>query len=99
MIKKKSRPKSAILKQEKYNRLREKTQAETHVRDLVDYLWENGCITSYECFKYLNNTRISSTVSILRHDYGVPVQMNMIERNGKRFGEYSIDWEAYDVQM
>lgn len=88
---------SANPKQDKYNKLRERTQAETHVRDLVDYLYRNKSITSYECFQLLNNTRISSTVSILRHDYGVPVVTDMIEKDGKRYGVYSIDWGCFDV--
>ena len=98
-MKRESRPKSANSRQEKYNRLRERTQAETHVRDLVEYLWTHGTITSYECFEKLNNTRVSSTVSILRHDYDVPVNMVMVQNGRKRYGQYSIDCEAYDVQM
>lgn len=88
---------SANPKHNKYNKLRKHMQDGTHVSDLFDYLYKNDTITPMECFVMLDNTRISSTVSILRHDYGVPVVTNMIEKDGKRYGVYSIDWGCLDV--
>ena len=80
-----------------YIKLRRQMQPGTHVRDLLDYLYSNPTITSYEAFKYLNNTRVSSTVSILRHAYGVPVVANMVNKNGKRYAVYSIPWGVWAV--
>jgi hypothetical protein len=87
---------TANLKRKNYIRLREQTQDGTHIRDLLDYLYKNDTITPMECFEYLNNTRISSTVSILRHDYNVPVQMEKVTKNGRTYGVYSIDWGCID---
>jgi hypothetical protein len=88
---------SANPKQEKYNKLRKHMQDGTHVSDLFDYLYRHDTITPMECFWALDNTRISSTVSILRHDYGVPVDMVKTTKNGRTYGVYSIDWEVLDV--
>ena len=83
--------------QEKYNKIRKQMQRETHVRDVLDYLYKNGTITNYQAFEFLNNTRLSSSIFSLRHTYDVPVVMNMVEKNGKQYGMYWIDWEVLDV--
>ena len=88
---------TANLKRTNYTKLIGKTQDGTHVRRLLKYLYEHDAITPMECFQHLNNTRISSTVSILRHEYGVPVKMVKVTKNGKSYGVYSIDWEAFHV--
>ena len=88
---------SANPKHNKYNKLRKHMQDGTHVSDLFDYLYKHDTITPMECFVMLDNTRISSTVSILRHDYGVPVDMVKTTKNGRTYGVYSIDWEVLDV--
>ena len=88
---------SASRKQDKYNKVRKHMQDGTHVSDLFDYLYRHDTITPMECFEMLDNTRISSTVSILRHDYGVPVDMVKTTKNGRTYGVYSIDWEVLDV--
>ena len=82
---------------EKYTTLRSRMQEGTHVRNLFDYLYRNKEITPMECFDKLNNTRISSTVSILRHEYGVPIVMQKTTKNGRTYGVYWIDWEALNV--
>lgn len=82
---------------EKYTTERERMQEGTHVRNLFDYLYKHEEITPMECFEKLNNTRISSTVSILRHEYGVPIVMQKRTKNGRTYGVYSIDWEVFDV--
>ena len=84
--------------QAKYNKLRGQMQAETHVRDVFDFLYLHGTITNYEAFEILNNTRLSSSVFQLRHTYRVPVVTQMtVSASGKRYGTYSIDWEVCDV--
>ena len=78
-----------------YITIRNTMQEDTHVARLFDWLWHNGSITPMECYDFLGNTRIGSTVGILRHQYGVPVKMEMCERKslGKtvRYGKYSIE--------
>lgn len=97
-IKKKGRAEAtANLKRKNYNRIRQHMQDGTHVADLFDYLYKHDTITPMECFEMLDNTRISSTVSILRHDYGVPVEMEKTTKNHRTYGVYSIDWEGFDV--
>ena len=96
--KKKSRAKATANPiQEKYNKIRKQMQRETNVRDVLDYLYKNKTITSFEAFTILHNTRLSASVFSLRHTYGVPVVMNMVSHSGKRFGMYWIDWEVLDV--
>ena len=93
MAKEKSRAEATAnsITQEQYTKLRRTMQADSHVLKLFDYLWWHDHITSIECFSVLKNTRISSTVSLLRHTYGVPIKTEMVEANGKRFGVYSMD--------
>lgn len=97
MAKEKSRAEATanfIRRYEQYNKYRSKMQDKTHVTRLFDYLWFNDSITPMECFFKLGNTRISSTVSILRHEYGVPIRTEMVSKNGKKYGVYSLDKEA-----
>lgn len=83
--------------QDKYSKIRKQMQRETNVRDVLDYIYKHGTITSFEAFAQLHNTRLSASVFQLRHTYGVPVVMNTVEKNGKRYGMYWIDWEVLDV--
>lgn len=82
---------------EKYIKVRKQMQAETNVRDVLDYIYRYKSITSYEAFLHLSNTRLSVSVFQLRHVYGLPVVTHMTEHRGKRFGVYSIDWDAVDA--
>ena len=92
--KKSSAEATANPKRVKYIRLKEQMQDGTHVVNLLTYLYKHKSITPMECYEKLNNTRISSTVSILRHVYGVPVKMEKVTKNGRTYGVYSITWDA-----
>lgn len=99
MTKEKSRAEATAnsINQQQYNRARQKMQDGTHHARLLDYLWINGQITSFECFEKLHNTRISATVYKLRHIYGVPVNTDYITKNGYTFGVYSIERSNQNV--
>ena len=81
--------------QEQYISVRNQMQEKTHRSRLLDYLWQNGSITSMEAFDRLHNTRISATVYDLRKDYNVPITTKMVTRRRHnetvRYGIYSIE--------
>lgn len=84
--------------QAKYNKLRGQMQAETGVRKVLDFIYNNGSITNFEAFEFLDNTRLSSSIFQLRHVYNVPVATQMaVSASGKKYGVYSIDWEVLNV--
>lgn len=78
-----------------YIMIRNQMQEGTHVARLFDYLWLYGAITPMECYELLGNTRISSTVSLLRNNYDVPVKTTIVhtKKAGKnvRYGQYWIE--------
>ena len=92
-----------LIDRDKYIMLRNQMQGGTHVARLFDYLWTHDSITPAECFDKLGNTRIGSTVSILRHRYDVPIKTKTIAKKvcGKtiRYGSYSIERSEKNVQM
>lgn len=84
-----------LITKDQYITFRNRIQPDTHLARLLDYLWMFGSITSMECFEELGNTRVGSTVGILRNEYGVPITTTMAtkKRNGRviRYGIYSIE--------
>ena len=92
-----------LIDRDKYIMFRNQMQDGTHVARLMDYLWFHGSITPSECFNRLGNTRIGSTISILRHHYGVPIRTVTITKKkaGKviRYGQYVIERSGKYVPM
>lgn len=62
---------------------------DTYIIKTKRILEENGKITSWDAIQKMGNTRLSATIYILRHTYGMNIGMRMkTSANGKRFGEY-----------
>ena len=65
---------------------------ETHHKNVLKYILNNGSITSFESFEKLKNTRLSASIYVLRYTYNLPIGMEMCtSENGKRYGRYYIE--------
>jgi hypothetical protein len=61
----------------------------SYVIQTKEWLEEKGHITSWEAIQEMGNTRLSATIYILRHNYEMPIEMELrTAANGKRFGYY-----------
>lgn len=50
----------------------------TYVNDIYKYLKTKGSITSWESIEKFGNTRLSATIYILRHTYGLDIKSKWI---------------------
>lgn len=86
--------------QDKYKAVLEKMQDGTHVKNIFRHLVDYGKITSMEAFLDYGNTRVASTVNLLKNNYDLPIFTRMVNgknRYGHRttYGEYIL-WEEDD---
>lgn len=62
---------------------------------ILRYLLNGNSLTPLEALNLFGCFRLASRVNELRND-GYPVQMRMIEQNGKRFAQYYVDTQDYN---
>ena len=63
------------------------SQAET----IKQYMLQGKTITTMQAYELFGITCLAQRVSDLRHKQGVDVEAKFIEKNGKRFVEYSMN--------
>ena len=56
---------------------------------ILDYIQKNGSITPLEALQELGCFRLGARVWEIRSS-GIPVEMEMVEENGKRYAKYYI---------
>ena len=67
---------------------------ETYIYKVAEILNTKGYITSWDAIKIMGNTRLSSTIHILRHKHNMPIITEMrIADNGKKYGYYFLKKE------
>lgn len=52
------------------------------------HLLRGRTLTGLEALQKFGTMRLAEYVRVLRHEHGMNIQTRMIERNGKRIGEY-----------
>ncbi len=65
----------------------------TQNKKIVQYMRDNGGITSFEAFAKLHITRLSGRIHELRNN-GYKIGMVWEEQNGARFGRYFLEQQA-----
>ena len=64
---------------------------ESYVQKVKEILENEGKITSWDAIQRMGNTRLSSTIHVLRHKYDMDIHMQMkMSENGKTYGEYTL---------
>lgn len=72
---------------------------DSYVEQVKNILEERGHITTWGAITELGNTRLSATIYVLRHDYEMPIEMEMrTASNGKRYGYYYLAKEKENVE-
>lgn len=79
-------------KREKYTKILETIQADTHYHSVLKYMLDKGSITSYEAFAQLGNTRLSATIYTLRNTFGVNIASREVS---KKKGDKTIRFAQY----
>jgi len=66
----------------------------SHKQQILEYLLEGGKITTLTALFNFHNMSLTPRIRELRME-GYPIELRMIESNGKRYGEYSINLMEY----
>lgn len=67
------------------------TSQESYIYKVKDILETEGKITSWDAIRRMGNTRLSSTIHVLRHKYDMNINTEMkTAENGKTYGEYTL---------
>ena len=61
---------------------------ETQVEKVKKHLKKGKSITNADAVRLFNAYRLSSIIYSLRYTHGMNIKMEVVEKNGERFGRY-----------
>lgn len=86
-------PSANPISKNNYSATLKKIQPNTHIYKVLNHLIKNHTITSMQAFELYRNTRLSASIGVLRHDYGVDIVTESIvdvEGNIKSYKRYRL---------
>jgi len=66
----------------------------SHKKQILEYLLEGGKLTTLTALFEFHNMSLAPRIRELRME-GYPIELRMVESNGKWYGEYSINLVEY----
>lgn len=74
-----------------YNKILNSLDKDSYNYKVLDFIIQNGSISSMDAFNSMNNTRLSSTIYELRKRYNVPIMtIREYTQDGRQYGVYCL---------
>jgi hypothetical protein len=68
-------------------------RTETQRKQIKDYLLAGNTITALDALRLFNSFRLSAHIFVLKNDYGMDIETEMVYEDKKRYAKYYLKKE------